>query len=134
MLDRVDLRVWVGGNQLSGGADTADSLTMRRRILAARAFGRSRGAAERPKKPGKSDNSPRHHSDETVADATKEARRNLAVASERLGLSARATDSVLRVARTIADLEQSAAVCADHILEAVYFRRRGEDRPLWWAP
>jgi magnesium chelatase family protein len=43
-------------------------------------------------------------------------------ASERLGLTARAFDRVLRVARTIADLDSADRVSADHVAEALQFR------------
>jgi magnesium chelatase family protein len=52
----------------------------------------------------------------------------LAQAVERLGLSARAHDKVLRVARTISDLEGSDAVRAAHVGEAIQYRAL--DRPL----
>ncbi|HET7825286.1 MAG TPA: YifB family Mg chelatase-like AAA ATPase [Anaeromyxobacter sp.] len=55
-------------------------------------------------------------------------RRLLHAAVERLGLSARAHDKVLRVARTIADLEGADAVRADHVAEAIQYRAL--DRPL----
>jgi magnesium chelatase family protein len=41
---------------------------------------------------------------------------------EKLGLSARAYGKVLRVARTVADLDHSARVCAPHVAEAVHAR------------
>jgi magnesium chelatase family protein len=43
-------------------------------------------------------------------------------ASERLGLTARAFDRVLRVARTIADVEASDRVMFDHVAEALQYR------------
>ena len=46
-----------------------------------------------------------------------------------LGLSARAHDKVLRVARTIADLEQSSDIKVAHLQEAVNYRLL--DRDLW---
>ena len=46
-----------------------------------------------------------------------------------LGLSARAHDKVLRVARTIADLEGSVEIQQSHLHEAVNYRML--DRNLW---
>jgi magnesium chelatase family protein len=55
-------------------------------------------------------------------------RRLLAKAVDKLGLSARAHDKVLRVARTLADLEGATAVGAPHVAEAIQYRAL--DRPL----
>jgi len=48
-------------------------------------------------------------------------------AASKLGLSGRAYHGILRVARTIADLEGKDTIETEHILEAVYHRRLGED-------
>lgn len=44
-------------------------------------------------------------------------------AMSELGLSARAHDKVLRVARTIADLSGAGDIAADHLAEAIHYRR-----------
>ena len=60
---------------------------------------------------------------------TSEADRLLAAAYERMGLSGRSYDRLLRVARTIADLSGSEMIGADHVAEAIQFRNL--DRKYW---
>ncbi len=57
-----------------------------------------------------------------VADLDTAARRLLLEAVRRLGLSARAHDAIVRVARTIADLSASEAIGVPHVAEAAQYR------------
>jgi magnesium chelatase family protein len=58
----------------------------------------------------------------SIVKLTKDVRELLDNSAERLGLSARAYHRVIKIARTIADLEGSPEIKANHILEAIQYR------------
>jgi magnesium chelatase family protein len=122
LLDRIDLHVDVGpvapeGAMASNGG-SLESAAVRRRVTEARARQRTRlghgpshvNARMTPRQIA------RHC-------ALRPAGRELlARASARLGLSARAHDRVLKVARTIADLTEADAIQVEHLAEALAYR------------
>jgi magnesium chelatase family protein len=60
---------------------------------------------------------------------TPESQELIHVAMTQLNLSARAYDRILKVSRTIADLEASDEIGSEHVSEAIQYRTF--DRTLW---
>src|SRR5205807_10333085 len=111
--------------ELSGSADGTDSASMRGQVGRARAVQRGRfGADTHTLNSRMSTRQLRRH---CALDG--EGRQLLQAAMDELGLSARAHDRILRVARTIADLEGSTDLRSEHVVEAINYRSL--DRKLW---
>jgi magnesium chelatase family protein len=64
-----------------------------------------------------------------ICQISEEGHNLLKTAMEKLNLSARAYDRILKVARTIADLENSADIQTPHLAEAIHYRSL--DRETW---
>jgi magnesium chelatase family protein len=115
--DRMDLTVTVSAvraRELSTSPGGEPSAAVRARVIAARDRQMSRDGVLNARLQG------RDLRVRTALDA--EARRMFDAALTRLSLTARGHDRVLRVARTIADLDRSDAVAAEHLGEALHFR------------
>jgi magnesium chelatase family protein len=130
LLDRVEIRIAVLppkiseiGGAAAGGKKEESSADIARRVQAAVEIQR-----QRYKGPGIRRNAllPAGKLD-PLCPLTARAENAFHKALARLGLSGRAYHGILRVARTIADLEGSEIIDAVHILEAVQHRRQGED-------
>ena len=129
LLDRIDLQVEITPvpfDELSKSTPSENSATIRERVVRARQIQEQRFAGE----PGVHCNAqmtPRLLQQYAVLDQRGKAL--LENAMHRLDLSARAYDRILKVARTIADLDGSDAIQSVHVAEAIGYRSL--DRESW---
>ena len=131
LLDRIDLQVEVVPvpfAQLSSGKPGESSQRIRQRVMAAREMQRRRYEKQTPQA--------------TYCNAMIDGRllrhycridpkgeQLLRLAMEKLKLSARAHDHILKISRTIADLSGSEGIHSEHLAEAIQFRSL--DREAW---
>ena len=128
LLDRIDIHLEVAAvpfRELSDKQTGTNSAQMRAQVIAARERQRARFEGERTTLNGRM--SPRQIRKYCRLDASAEAL--IKTAMDEMGLSARAHDKILRVARTIADLDGSAEITSTHLNEAINYRTL--DRNFW---
>jgi magnesium chelatase family protein len=123
LLDRIDIHVEVPAvpfKELRGEAVVTSSAEIRGRVEQARGVQQARGFynAHVPARLVRK-----------VSALDDAGERTLEMAVRRMGFSARAHDRILKVARTIADLDESPGVSAKHVAEAIQYRSL--DRNYW---
>jgi magnesium chelatase family protein len=142
LLDRIDIHIEVPAVQykeLRSGTAAEGSAEIRQRVLAARKRQHERFAVRNEER---TKGTARAASQAVYANAqmntqqirmycelSSEAERLLERAMQQQGLSARAHDRILKVARTIADLEGAQDLSVKHIAEAIQYRTL--DRSYW---
>lgn len=129
LLDRIDLHVEVtpvAFNELSGLTVQEQSSAIRNRVIAARAIQSLRYKEFQGVYCNAQMSSRMLKEICTINSAGKSL---LKVSMEKLNLSARAYDRILKVSRTIADLAQSEEIRVEHLAEAIHYRSL--DREGW---
>jgi len=129
LLDRIDIHIEVTPvpfEKLSEERKGEGSVEIRKRVTAAREIQTQRFAEIENVHYNAQMNTKHIRKYCIMDDASKELLKN---AMERLNLSARAYDRILKVARTIADLENATDVSGSHIGEAIQYRSL--DREGW---
>jgi magnesium chelatase family protein len=123
LLDRIDIHVEVPAvpfKELRGDTAAESSADIRTRVERARAVQQERGFYN-SRMPTRAIRK--------ICALDDAGERTLEMAVRRMGLSARAHDRILKVARTIADIGESPTVGAKHVAEAVQYRSL--DRNYW---
>jgi magnesium chelatase family protein len=129
LMDRFDLQceiLPVGFDDMSSEHKGETSAEIRERVIRARAVQAGRFRDEKGVYCNAQMDSRLLH---RYANAEPASIRMLGEAMNRLNLSARAYDRILKVARTIADMDNSAVICPNHIAEAIGYRSL--DRASW---
>ncbi|HET9742706.1 MAG TPA: YifB family Mg chelatase-like AAA ATPase [Terriglobales bacterium] len=130
LMDRIDIHIDVPAvnyKELRSNTLPEDSAAIRERVLRAREIQLNRFAAAGERIYSNAQMGPRQI--RTYCDLSTDCERLLERAMLQQGLSARAHDRILKVARTIADLEGTAEIQSKHIAEAIQYRTL--DRSYW---
>ena len=122
LMDRIDLHVEVSSlteNELLNAPDGETSAQIRARVIRAREIQNRRFAGNpRVRCNARMESAEIRRFCEITADAKTQLRHTIT----EFGLSARAYDRILRVARTVADLDGAEQIASDHIFEAINYR------------
>jgi len=129
LMDRIDIHVEVPAVpykdlRVESGAEPSENIS--RRVASARALQSERLA--RTKIYCNAQMSSRHIKKHCPIDESSSIL--LEAAIDKLGLSARAYNRILKIARTIADLEDASAIRVDHISEAIQYRTLDRSKRL----
>jgi magnesium chelatase family protein len=122
MLDRIDIHIEVPAvtfSRLRSKQDSNDSATIRWQVMTAREVQRQRFGEKKTT----TNATMTHRQIGKYCDLDTPAEMVLKNAMTEFGLSARAHDKICKVARTIADLEEKENINAEHIAEAVSYRK-----------
>ena len=122
LLDRIDLQIEVQPvefDEMASKRPAESSQAIRERVIQARAIQELRFRNERGIYCNAQMTTALLHK---YAEPDAEGQERLRHAMERMNMSARAYDRILKVARTIADLDASPAVRPHHIMEAISYR------------
>jgi magnesium chelatase family protein len=121
LLDRIDLQVEVPAvpyKDLKAESGRVDSATMRSRVLAAREVQTKRYQGTKLRTNSQLSGKALG----AFCPIGEDCHRFLEMANSRLGLSARAHTRILRLARTIADLDHEESIRVEHLAEAINYR------------
>jgi magnesium chelatase family protein len=141
LLDRIDIHIEVPAVQykeLRSGNAAEGSAEIRARVMAARerqharfleTGDRTKGSARAASRAVYSNAQMTTQQIRLHCDLASDAERMLEKAMQQQGLSARAHDRILKVARTIADLDDEPGIAVKHIAEAIQYRTL--DRNYW---
>jgi magnesium chelatase family protein len=131
LLDRIDIHIDVPAvnyKEMRSGAEPESSARIRERVMRARAAQLERFlSSPREKLYCNAQMGPRHI--RAFCELSADCEKLLERAMSQQGLTARAHDRILKVARTIADLESGKAIEPKHIAEAIQYRTL--DRTFW---